>query len=95
MFQLALLFGLAVVPGVENIKGTCHGLDDKPVPCRMQMQPYGNYYVTDEKVVYHFRRVWWGVYDMNINRKPYKAANCKLTSTNLICTNTFSFISDP
>ena len=94
MFEFMLLFGFAVDPGAESITGTCRGLYEKPVPCLMQKHPYGIHYVTDGKVVYQFRPVWWGVYDMQINRHPYKAANCSPKDNDLICTNTFTFISD-
>ena len=95
MFHIMLILGLAVDPGVETIKGTCHGLESNPVPCRLQKQPYGVHYVTDEKVVYKFRPVWWGVYNMSINGKFYRSAHCKPTDSNLVCTNTFTFISNP
>ena len=94
MLELMLLLGLAVDPEAETITGTCRGLQEKPVPCLLQEHPYGIKYVTDGEVVYQFRPVWWGVYDMSINGKPYKAASCSPKENDLICTNTFTFISD-
>lgn len=94
MLQVLLLLGLTVEPGIKSVDGYCHKLYDRPVPCRLQLQSYGVYYVTDEKVVYQFRPVWWGVYDMRINGEPHKTAHCSPDEDYLICTNTFSFIPD-
>lgn len=89
-----LLFGLATDSVVETAVGSCHSLASKPVPCKMQVLSSGRVLVTDYKVDYKFRQVWWGVYDMSINSTPYKAAHCTKKDLNLLCKNTFSFISD-
>ena len=94
MFQILLMLGLAVGPAEETIKGTCHSPHSEVVPCRMQKHPYGTYFVTDEKVVYKFRRIWWGVYDVSIDNQPQRPSRCNVYRDDLICFNSITFISE-
>ena len=95
MFHILLILGLTFDPNAVTVEGKCVGLEKRTVECKMQSHRYGRHYVTDGKVVYYFRQVWWGVYDMSIDGTPHKTAKCSFTEDNLVCTNTFTFISEP
>lgn len=92
---IALILGMTTIPGLNNIGGTCHGLESVPIPCLMQEQPYGIRYVTDGKSVYQFRPVWFGGrYSVTRDGKPLPPDICRPMDTDHICIKTFTFISD-
>ena len=92
---LFLMIGWTTVPDLNNIKGTCHGLEEKPVVCYMQEQPYGIRYVTDGNSVYQYRPVWWGgIYSVTRDGQPLGSDTCTTTERRHICLKTFIFIPD-
>ena len=94
MFDILLLLGLTTAPPAPPVAGTCYLLEPLPVSCVMRQQPYGVRYVYTEQSVYRFRPVWWGVYTINKEGIEQGSDRCNTRGTNLVCLNTFSFISD-
>ena len=90
-----LAMGWAVIPNLNSINGTCHGLQEEPVPCLMQEQPYGIRYVTDGESVYQYRPVWYdGTYAVSKGQEYLGSDKCSSKGEDHICLKTFTFISN-
>lgn len=94
MLNILLILGLAVDPNAPSVAGSCRGLGDRPVACVLNKQPYGIRYVYTEESVYRFRPVWKNVYSVVKDGQPVGSAHCTFKENDLLCTNSFSFISD-
>ena len=92
---IMLLLGLTTQPNLAVYNGVCRGIEEHPVPCQSQKQPYGIQYVTDGKSVYQFRPVFWGgFYSVTKDGNPLSGDQCKTIRNDIYCRNTIIFIED-